>query len=327
MRALRGNERKEGSETNVKRDPDDRWQAIRNGRGPWPTRREACALVGLSLAVSFCSQWQQLAATASAIQEPWGERSGPDLSALAATVSPPTPLAVPLRTLIKTDPTDFFRGAIERYERSGHDYTCTFSKQERIGGHLMPEQVMQVRFREKPFSVDMLWVKNAGKARRAIYVEGRWRGKHGEKLALVEPTGVIARFLVAHVLRPIDGSDARQAARHPIDHFGFANTLRLILEDCDLGAQREDFTVRYVGESTIGGRPTYLVELRWADIDETHEDPQQLLVVDVDQEYLLPTCCALYADEAGTELLERYVMTDIEFDVGLTDRDFLISGD
>jgi hypothetical protein len=298
-----------------------------DSRGRWTAEREVRVLVGLLLAVSFSFQWQRLSATEGALREVRSDRLESDSRPTCATIGPDTLPADRLRAMIKTDPVAFFRGAIERYDRGVQNYACTFSKQERIGGRLMPEEVMQVRFREKPFSVNMRWVKNAGQARRAVYVEGQWTGKYGEKLAVVEPAGVIARLLVGSVLRPIDGSDARQAARHPIDDFGLANTLRLILEDCYVGAQHENFTVKYVGEGTVGGRPTDVVELRLPGIDKTGEYPEQLLVVDVDREYLLPTCCSLYADETGTKLMERYVMTDIRFNVGLTDRDFSISGD
>ena len=300
----------------------------------WPTGREACALLGLLLAVSFCLQWQQLPATVSAegrvlsAEGAETERTkADDPTAWAATIGPLTPHADPLRTMIRTDPAAFFRGALERYERSSHDYVCTFSKQERIEGRLKPEEVMQVRFRQKPFSVDMLWVKGEDRARRAIYVEGKWTGKHGEKLAMVEPAGWLARLLVGHVMRPIDGSDARQAARHPIDHFGFANSMRLILEGSRPSDQHAEYVLRYTGQGEIDGRPTYVVERRPLIADETGVYEDQLLVVHVDQEYLLPTCCTMYADEARTKLTEQYLVTNITFNVGLTDHDFTLSSD
>jgi hypothetical protein len=183
-------------------------------------------------------------------------------------------------------------------------------------------QVMRVKFREQPFSVNMLWTKNEDRARRAIYVQGRWTNARGESLAAVEPAGFIARMFVDDVLRAIDGPEAERAARRRIDQFGFANSLRLILKYCDLSASRNELDVRYVRTGMVGGRPTYLFERRLPYTGEQGLYPDGLLLVHLDQEYLLPTRCVAYADEGGTQLLGRYTITNIRFNVGLTDRDF-----
>jgi hypothetical protein len=229
-------------------------------------------------------------------------------------------------SLVRSDPVGALRAALERYQRSVDDYTCTFEKQERVGGRLTAEQVTRVLFRETPFSVNMLWTRNEDQARRAIYVEGRWTGGNGEKLAVVEPAGRLARLFVDDVLRPIDGPEARKAARRSIAEFGFANMLRRILEFCDMGANRHELDVRYVGQGTLAGRPTYMVERRLPYTDENGRYPDRLLVVHLDQEYQLPTGCISYADEARKELLGSYIITDVQFNVGLTDMDFARKG-
>ncbi len=295
---------------------------MRNKQGRWTTGRKLRAVVGLGLVVGFCIQCQKLSAGKITPREAAAARPKLNPSAAYATVKPPEPLIDPLATLVKTNPLAFFRGAIERYERSVHDYVCTFSKQELVGGQLTAEQVTQVKFREKPFSVNMVWVKNADKAQRAIYVEGKWTGRDGEKLAVVEPAGAIARLLVDDVMRPIDGPDARKAGRRQIDQFGFLNSLRLILRYCEIGAKRNELEVKYVGEGAIGGRPTWVIERRLPYTNDDGLYPDRVLVVHIDQEYLMPTCCISYADEAKTKLLGKYVTTDIKFNVGLTDRDF-----
>jgi len=318
--------REQDPETNVTRNANDRGPAIWTSRGRWLTGRKAYAFVGLLLAVTFCLQWERLAATEGTFQDIRSEQRLTNLNAQRSAGGLPALSPDRLRALIKTDPTAFFHSAAERYERNATDYDCTFTKQERIDGHLMPEQVMQVRLRENPFSVDMLWTRNADQARRATYVEGRWTGKHGEKLALVEPAGAVARLLLDRVLCPVDDPEAKLASRHPIDDFGFANTMRLVLKGCRPISHHTEYSMRYVGEGTVDGRPTYVVERRPVASDGTGAYEDELLVVDVDQEYLLPTCCTMYADEAGTELVERYVTTNIRFNVGLTDQDFAATG-
>lgn len=276
-------------------------------------------LIGTALGAAFCFQCYQIAV------------SRPATTARAETprsnVAYAAPVRAPLREdpfeqLARTDPLRLFREAVSRYERSVHDYTCTFTKQERVGNGLTAEQVTHVKFREKPYSVNMLWVQNADKARRAIYVEGKWHGKNGEKLASVEPAGSIARLFVDNVFRPIDGPDAKKAARRQIDQFGFGKSLDLIVRYCERAAGRNELTLRYVGEGRIDGRPTHIIErILPYDGDEALY-PDRVLEVQLDKETLLPACCTAYADDARTKLLGRYLITDVKFNVGLTDRDF-----
>ncbi len=293
---------------------------FRQQRTPW----SVCAVVGSLLLVGFCVQGQRLSAASAAAGETGVATVNPSVA--CATLKTPGPGGDPFAATARSDSVGVFRAALERYERSVHDYTCTFEKQELVGGSLTADQVTQVKFREKPFSVNMRWTKNEDKARRAVYVEGWWTGKRGEKLAVVEPAGLIARLLVDDVLRPIDGPEAKRAARRRIDQFGFANSLRLILKYCDLSANRGELDVRYLGEGTLGGRPTYVFERRLQYTGDHGLYPDRLLVVHLDQEYLLPTGCIAYADEAGTKLLGRYVITDVKFNVGLTDSDFARRG-
>lgn len=278
-------------------------------------------VVGLLLVVGFLVQCQRVSAAEPAVAKP---KANP--GAAYASIKPP-PLSVdPYETMVKSDPVAFFRAAMERYQRSVHDYTCTFEKQELVGGRLTTEQVTEVKFREKPFSVNMVWTKNADKARRVIYVEGKWTDDKGQRLAVVEPQGVIARALVDYVMRPIDGSDARKAARRRIDQFGFANSLQLIMKYTELGLQRQEVELKYVGDSDWPGRPCYVIERRLPYTDDNGVYPDRVLMVYVDKEYLLPTCCISYADEAKTKLLGRYMLKNVRFNVGLSDRDFARDG-
>ena len=75
---------------------------------------------------------------------------------------------------------------------------------------------------------------------------------------------MIARVLVDDVMRPIDGPDAKKTARRRIDQFGFSNSLRLIVKYCDLSAEHNELNLKYVGDSVVGERPTYVIERRSA---------------------------------------------------------------
>lgn len=293
--------------------------------GYWTRARELRTAVGLLLVMGLCVQCWQTSAGSSLQSAASGLKPIPGVA--YAAIETPAPTGDSYGLMIRSDPLGLLRVAQERYDRTVHDYSCTFSKQERVGGRVTAEQVTRVKFRESPFSVSMLWVKNADKAQRAIYVEGKWTGKNGEKLSVVEPAGALARVFVDDVMRPIDGPEAKKASRRRIDQFGFANSLRLIVKYCDLSAEHNKLDLKYVGDGTVGGRATYVIERRSAYTGDEGVYPDRLLIVHLDKENLLPLCCTSYADEAKTKLLGRYVLTDVKLNVGLTEHDFARKGE
>lgn len=286
------------------------------------TQAQGCRVViGIALVSVFAVQCYQLAGnkTSTTVIKAATPNAG---VAYAAIAKPQERIGNTIADLARTDPLALLRQSLERYERSVHDYTCTFTKQELVNDKLTEEQVTEVKFRDKPYSVNMLWVQNADKCRRAIYVDGKWTGKKGEKLASVEPAGSIARLFVDSVFRPIDGADAKKAARRQLDQFGFASSLRLIIHYCERAAVKNELGLKYVGESEIDGRTTYVIERRLPYTGDETLYPDKVLVVHLDKESLLPVGCIAYADEARTKLLGRYLLTDVKFNVGLTDTDF-----
>ncbi len=159
-----------------------------------------CALIGL-----FCWQFGREAESGTT---PVHHAT----AVIAPAIALPTPLPKPTISnddLARTDPLGLLQLALQRYQKSVSDYQCTFTKQERIRGKLGQEQEIQVRFREMPFSVLMEWTRNAGDAKRVLYVQGQWRSGDGEDLAKIEPQSAIARLLVRSVSLPINGSTAR----------------------------------------------------------------------------------------------------------------------
>ena len=93
-----------------------------------------------------------------------GPRSSPSAPPTNETLERPADDGKPLPTsandaLAETDPTAFLEACIRRYDREVKGYHCTLHKQERLEGKLQPSEVIDVDFREKPFSVLMDWRK------------------------------------------------------------------------------------------------------------------------------------------------------------------------
>lgn len=225
--------------------------------------------------------------------------------------------------LARTDPCALIRLAVDRCNREVRDYRCTFHKQERLSGGLTPVQQIEVAFRQQPLSVYMRWEQNADKCRRALFIDApAFVDERGQKIARIEPAGLLARLLVPETTRPIHGEDARSSSRRFIDEFGFRSTLGLLQRYNEIGARSGVIDFRYQGEGRIDGRPTFVFVRYLPYTGPGCAFPDAKMVIHIDAEWLLPTAVYSYADREGTELLGSYVYTNVRLNPGLTDADF-----
>jgi len=219
------------------------------------------------------------------------------------------------------DPLAFLKICRERYLETVQDYRCIFKKQERLDDGLSAEQVILIRFQEQPFGVDMRWIENTARASRVTYQEDRWV-ENGRQMAYVQPSGFLGLLAPHGVKRYIHGPAMMAESRRPVDNFGFKNTLDLIIGDCERFQDEPDYELWYAGLSTFAERPCYVIERRLPYEGEDGPYPNRRLTVYIDREWLVPLGTLAYADDAGADLLGSYVLTDVEFNVGLTDADF-----
>ena len=234
------------------------------------------------------------------------------------TLGPANPKSLPLAELVRVDPWAVARIGQERYEREIRDYTCVFVKQERIDGKLHPAEEIQVRFRNAPKSVYMIWLKNADQAKRVLFEDSAaFVNKQGEKVARVEPAGALIRLVVSDILMPIHGKRAHQSSRRSIDDFGFYTTLKLLNHYNQLGKDQGVLDLRYEGEGVIDGRPTYKIVRYLPYSGPEGPWPDAKMVMHLDQQWLLPTAVYSYADPEGTKLLGSYVHTKVNLNPGL----------
>ncbi|MBP7934069.1 MAG: DUF1571 domain-containing protein [Phycisphaerae bacterium] len=288
------------------------------------SKRRIRVLLCLALAASFAIQCQRAMVNRNAEMV-----ASPPVAPRAeqAFASPATAVQVSASSVearAARDPVAFFESLLDVYDRGVRDYTCTFSKQERLGDTLGAMQVVEVMFRERPLSVRFKWIKNQDKCARVLYVAKQWV-KDGNELAVVEP-GAIARLVVPYVMRPIHGDDAKRSSRRTIDQFGFRNTLALTLKYAKLAREQGVGDFAYKGTSEVDGRETLLFERHLPFTGDGSTWPDRVLVVHIDKEHLLPTLCQSYADDAKSVLLGHYQMVDAKFNVNLPDSTFTKEG-
>lgn len=240
----------------------------------------------------------------------------------AAYADAPTPTHA-MAALTERDLLELTRRGHERYARDIRDYRCVFLKQERIDGKLRPREEIKVCYRESPTSIYMIWQRNASEAKRALFKDTReFLDKKNQKVARVEPNGAIVRLFVKDVRVAIDGPEAHRTSRRTIDEFGFKSTFELLEHYNRVGEKNGVLDIRYGGEGTIDGRPTYVL-IRHLPYDGPEGIyPDARMVLHLDQEWLLPTAVYSYADREGRELLGSYVFTQVRLNTGLGDDAF-----
>ncbi len=284
-------------------------------------------LLGIVLSVGLSIQGYQLLTTEVEELPPAIEATPAKArpSQVFATPAPSTPAeAESLEAFAARDPIGFFDMLLDRYDRSVRDYTCTFTKQERIGGRLSSLQTMEAMFRESPFSVRLTWIKNADKCSRVLYVADQWI-KDGQQMAVIEP-GAIARLIVPYVMRPIHGTDARKSSRRSMDQFGLRNSLALTLKFSKFAREQNLEALAFVGHGEVEERETLVFERRLPYTGDEAVWPDRVLMVHIDKELLLPVLCQAYADDDKQVLLGHYQMSDIQLNVNLPDSTFTKEG-
>ena len=228
-----------------------------------------------------------------------------------------------LLALVKSDPLELVRLGHKRHDREIHDYRCTLIKQERLGGKLSPVQEVEVRFRNAPRAIYMLWRANEGDARRALYKDSpEYVDEDGQKLVRVEPAGAIARLFVTDIFMPLHGERARKASRRSLDECGFETLFELMDKYCTEARAADELKLSYIGLGEVDGRKTFMIERHLPYTGEGGKYPDAKMILHMDCEWLLPVAVESYADDAGTELLGRYVFTNVELNPGLTEDDF-----
>ena len=212
-------------------------------------------------------------------------------------------------------------GALELANRSREamaqvtDYTATFSKRELIGNR-MTTQSMDMKFRSEPFSV-YFHFRGPEAGREVIYVHGRNRGN-----LLVHETGVasIAGTLQFAPTAP----EVMRNTRYPITKAGVLNMLETIIGQWEGEMKYGEVDVKFFPNAKLGEIPCIAVQA-------THPTPRREFKFHqtrlyVDKSTLYPVRVEQFAwpktNRDKAPLVEEYTYTNLQPNVGLTDRDF-----
>jgi hypothetical protein len=223
-----------------------------------------------------------------------------------------------LRLLAETNHIALLKACLVDCEKSYRRYSCRLERQERLGGVLTPVQVIDVKFRNDPYSVLMLWQEHAPRGDKMLYVEDPATPADQWKM-FIHPSGLPGRIFKVVERSPSD-PEIRSASQRSIKEFGFANGLRALLgvyEQADCNRQLE---TKYLGTGMIDGRPTLAIKRI---LPNGHDYPAYETIIEIDQEYRVPV--RVTGTNWQNELMCHYVYKNIRFndDSGVKDSDFL----
>ncbi len=236
--------------------------------------------------------------------------------------------ADPFERLIRHDPLAALVEARGRLVSESRDYACTFVKQERIGSSIRAEQEVAVKFRPRPYSVMMHFIRNPGLAQRAIYIKGKWTDTDADdpalrELAVCQP-GKGLSLLLKSIKQPIRGTMAKRTSRRSMDEFGFERALDLLIKYCQIASERGELKLEFKGESHFDGRPVWVIRRALPYTAEGGRYPDRFANIYLDKAYLVPVAVYCYSadDSDPLNLLGKYEYRNVRFSPGLTDKDF-----
>jgi hypothetical protein len=200
------------------------------------------------------------------------------------------------------------------------DYTGTVVRQERIGGQLQPEQLLDFRIRQQPYSVYFKWTAPRHLAgQEAIFV----LGKNNNEIR-AKGSGILA--VAGYVSLPTNDPRVMRKSRHAITESGIGNMINVISRSFEVARRLPagQVTVTFA-DYAFQQRPCTRLEL-------THHVYNAQLychrcVLYVDKALKLPVRVEVYDWPAPRgnpkgELLECYSYINLRFNLGLTDAAF-----
>ena len=255
--------------------------------------------------------------------QPLGTQSPAGVSPAGASPAGASPQAASVPPQAAPHPLDGdIRNAqvrLEAMRQNIKDYSCIFTKRERVNDTLLPYEQMFMKVRHQPFSIYMYFLGPEDvKGQQVVYVAGQNSGK-----MIAQPIGLKGKFGPYH-LDP-NGRFAMEGQRYPITNAGIVNlTVQLI----DEGLRDRRFPQCEVKEykgAKVGDRTCTVTEITHPKLPQFQYYKARIFV---DDEWNIPIRLEsyLWPETPGGEplLLEEYTYTNFKFNNGFTDADFVI---
>lgn len=217
--------------------------------------------------------------------------------------------------------------SLESIEENIDDYTCKIVRRERIAGKLGKYEFINAKVRHEqqaegdaqtPFSVYLQFDKPASvEGRAALFIDG----SHGGRV-LVRRGGQRMAYMTTYI-KP-DSRLAMRENRYPITDVGFKRLVQRLIEVIENDMQYDECEVTFYKGAKVDERTCTRIEVVHP-VERDHFTFHKAMVF-VDDKDKIPVGYASFywPREAGGKplLLEEYIYTDVDLNVGLLDKDF-----
>ncbi|MBI2808846.1 MAG: DUF1571 domain-containing protein [Planctomycetes bacterium] len=168
----------------------------------------------------------------------------PDEKVQQATFVPEKPpVAVPPQGAQNPLRLIYHRAAQTHAQLAG--YTMLLTRREVAGGRKQPEEVLEVKLRQQPYSVHIKCVAGSEKGREVLFVSGKFDNKIQILLASGDLRGILGR---RHSVR-LDDPAVKAASRYPINETGLGSMIERfgrVVDSTEKTDGREG-TAKYLG--------------------------------------------------------------------------------
>ncbi len=212
--------------------------------------------------------------------------------------------------LAELDPQEWLREAEAAYDEVTM-YTAIFHKQQRVAGKLLAEETMFLKFRKKPFSLYMKWIKAPYKGSELLYVEG-WNGDR-----IRAHRGGIQRFII-HNLDPSDPELMANELR-PVTSTGIGYLLEAVTLNMRKAINAGELTFSEKGQETVYGRNTQAFEVIFPKEKVKAYDGWRFVI---NQDVKSKILVRIRTYDRYGQLTEYYGYENIDLKAPLTDADF-----
>jgi hypothetical protein len=291
-------------------------RGCRAGRRPWPALQPFLLVGLLGVALATYTYLPMGGAVPAGSADPPAAPAAVQTPAVP-TAAQGTPGAAPAANPMD-QPLRLIYEAYQAYQ-GVKDYTCVLIKQERVKGQLQPENVIQMKFRNQPFSVYMRWVAPKNSAGQEVcFVKGR-----NNDMMRVHSTGLIAGA-IGWINIAVNDPRTLEHSRHTILEAGIGNMINQIYQDWYRARQENKTQVR-IAEYQYDRRPCTRVESFRTERDARSYCYRAVIYFDKQTHLPVRMECYDWPRPGGPpegELLESFSYVNMQLNPGLPDAAF-----
>jgi hypothetical protein len=211
--------------------------------------------------------------------------------------------------------------AQRNYRAAVRDYSCVFVAHENMNGKGGggEDQIIHMKFRQQPFSVNMVWARPQSMAGQEVsYVQGK-----NENKLRVKNQGLLK--VVGFMSIAVNDPRAKQTSRHTIEEAGIGHLIDRTVQNWSFDRNAVGKAVTKIEDYKFDGRECWRIEtVHLAKLPQFYSY-RGVIYLEKNSKYPLRNENYHWPVPGGNpqgELMESFSYTGLQFNKGLKDADF-----